>query len=96
MNWVITFFCACWLCCGKPASHPAYGVTRSGAKVREGITAACDPSLLGRIVVIKGLGARRCEDTGGAIHGKRVDVYVPSHEYALQLGRKRMRVEVLK
>ncbi|HVA90447.1 MAG TPA: 3D domain-containing protein, partial [Chloroflexota bacterium] len=50
-------------------------------------TVAVDPHVikLGSIVYIQGLGQFRAEDTGGAIHGRRVDVFVASAAQAYQL-----------
>ena len=34
-------------------------------------------------------------DTGSAIKGKRIDIYNPSHNAALQFGRKSVKVTIL-
>jgi 3D (Asp-Asp-Asp) domain-containing protein len=59
------------------------------------VTAACEKRLLGRWVLIEGVGARLCEDTGSAITRGRVDIFVESHEKALTLGVLRTTLEVL-
>lgn len=46
---------------------------------------------LGSQVMIDGI-LYTAEDTGGAIQGNRVDIYVDSHEYALQMGRHQAEV----
>ena len=84
--WLVTFYCACFLCTGKHPGDPAHGVTSSGAPVRREWTVACPPGLDGHLVSIAGVGLRMCEDRGGAIVGRRLDVYVPTHAEALRLG----------
>ena len=37
--------------------------------------AACPPSYLGQTIHIQNIGYVRCADTGGAIHGKRIDLW---------------------
>jgi 3D (Asp-Asp-Asp) domain-containing protein len=62
---------------GKDVGHPQYGITFSGAKVKEGQTIAVDPKVIpmGWWVYIEGIGFRKAEDTGSAIKGKKIDVY---------------------
>lgn len=83
---------------GKTPSHPAYGITASGAKVKENYTIAVDPDVipLGSLVYIEGLGIRKAEDVGSAIKGKKIDVYIPDLEEALEFGvKKNVKVHVL-
>jgi 3D (Asp-Asp-Asp) domain-containing protein len=68
------------------------GYTWTGSKTRTGTyphwgTVAVDPRVipLGSTVYIQGLGQFRAEDTGGAITGSRVDVFVASAAQAYQL-----------
>ncbi len=67
---------------GKDVGHPQYGITFSGAKVKEGQTIAVDPKVipLGWWVYIEGIGFRKAEDTGSAIKGKKIDVYYDDAE----------------
>ena len=83
----ITYYCACEKCCGKSPSHPAYGITASGTTVEEGRTIAVDPSVipLGSKVKINGH-EYVAEDTGGAIKGHRIDIYISDHQQALTMG----------
>jgi uncharacterized protein YabE (DUF348 family)/3D (Asp-Asp-Asp) domain-containing protein len=76
---------------GKSRGDPGYGVTASGAVVKEGRTIAVDPDIipLGWWVYIEGIGFRRAEDTGSAINGKKIDVYYDSHGRASKFGRKK-------
>ena len=73
------------------------GVTASGTRADHG-TVAADTSLLpfGSIVYVPGYGYGRVEDRGGAVTGKHLDLWFPSHEEAMEWGRKRMYVHVWK
>ena len=63
---------------GKPATHPAYGITRSGAPLTKGIVAV-DPNVipLGTRLYIPGYGFAVAGDTGGGIIGDMVDLGYP-------------------
>jgi len=80
----VTAYCSCEKCCGKWAD----GFTTSGDKATEGITIAADWSVLpeGTIIYIEGIGERVVQDTGGAIKGKRLDLYFENHQDALNFG----------
>lgn len=84
----ITAYCSCSSCCGK-----SDGITASGTKAKEGRTIAADTSVLpfGTKVVIDGR-TYTVEDRGGAINGKRIDVYFSSHKEALKWGVKYLKV----
>lgn len=87
-----TAYCSCRKCCGKWAD----GLTATGKRAKWGIIAAdwrvlprgtkvelsCFP---GQVFVV--------EDRGGAIKGKRIDVWHTSHRAALKFGMRR-KVEV--
>lgn len=64
---------------GKTPSHPSYGITYSGVKVRRDTysTIAADLKLfpLGTILYIPGYGYGVVADKGGAIRGKKIDLY---------------------
>lgn len=78
----ITHYCPCEECCGKTD-----GITYTGTTATEGRTIAVDPAVipLGSEVNINGQ-VYIAEDIGGAIKGNRIDVFVNSHEEALELG----------
>lgn len=82
-EFTITYYCACEKCCGKTD-----GITASGAMVREGVTVAVDRSVipLGTYLYLDGIGYRVAQDVGGAINGNRIDVYMDSHDEALECG----------
>lgn len=63
------------------------GSTATGALVRRGIIAV-DPKVipLGQKVYVEGYGSAVALDTGGAIKGNRIDVYMESEEEALNYG----------
>lgn len=76
---------------GKSPGDQYYGITRSGTRVTEGRTIAVDPNVipLGTWVYIEGIGLRKAEDTGGAVKGKKIDVYYESDSTAKGFGLKR-------
>jgi len=80
----ITYYCPCVKCCGKTD-----GITASGTLAIEGQTVSADWDLFppGTQIYIDGIGYRVVEDKGGAIKGNRLDVYMDSHEAALEAGR---------
>jgi uncharacterized protein YabE (DUF348 family) len=63
---------------GKPSTHPAYGITRSGAPLTKGIVAV-DPNVipLGTRLYIPGYGFAVAGDTGGGIIGDMIDLGYP-------------------
>ncbi|MGI6685443.1 MAG: 3D domain-containing protein [Bacillota bacterium] len=82
-----TAYCSCVKCCGK-----SDGITKSGVKVHQG-TLAVDPRVIpfGTKVYIEGMGWFVAEDTGN-FSGKRIDIYMETHEEALQFGRRKVKV----
>lgn len=63
---------------GKPATHPAYGITRSGVPLTKGIVAV-DMSVipLGTRLYVPGYGFAIAGDTGGGIIGDMIDMGYP-------------------
>ena len=88
----ITYYCACEKCCDVET-----GLTATGTQVAEGRTIAVDPSVIpyGTQVIIGGH-VYTAEDCGGAIKKNRIDIYVNSHEKALELGRDKAEVFLVK
>jgi 3D (Asp-Asp-Asp) domain-containing protein len=76
------------------------GPTATGAPTRRGICAA-DPQVLplGSRIRVHDAGAYSGEyvvaDTGRAVHGRKIDLYVASAAAAKRFGRKQVRVELL-
>ena len=73
--------------------HTGKGVTASGRpSSRE--TVSVDPQVvpLGTRLVIDEVGTRVAADTGGAIKGRRLDIWEPSVAACMQFGRKQLRV----
>jgi 3D (Asp-Asp-Asp) domain-containing protein len=108
---VTTGYCACEKCCdwkrdwlGRPvfttgpnAGQPkTVGLTASGTMARRG-TVAADPKYLpyGTHLFIPGYGYGVAEDRGGAIKGRRLDLFFPTHQEALRWGRRMVIVRIL-
>jgi len=77
-------------------------VTATGTTVRRDpngySTVAVDPRVipLGTKLYIEGYGLAIAEDTGGAILGNKVDLYVNSYDEAVNWGRRQVNVYILK
>lgn len=69
------------------------GTTLSGMRARRGIVAA-DPRIvpIGSVVSVAGLGPRSqtfiVADTGAAVKGRRIDIFMPSCAAAKRFGRR--------
>jgi len=94
----VTAYCHCIKCCGPAAQ----GLTASGKPVsyNNGFFVAADTNVLpfGTKLTIPGYAEDlpvEVVDRGGAIKGYRLDVYFPSHEVALEWGRRFVNVNVL-
>jgi 3D (Asp-Asp-Asp) domain-containing protein len=70
------------------------GYTASGERVRSGIIAA-DPRVLpiGTVVHIEGMGTFVVKDTGGAIKGNRIDIWMASG--AMKFGRRKVQLRII-
>ena len=86
----ITYYCPCSRCCGK------YTKTASGTTPKAGQTISVDPKKikLGSKVKI-GKKTYIAEDTGGAIKGNRIDIFVNTHKEALRKGIKYKKVYLI-
>lgn len=88
--------------CGKYPDHPEYGITFSGTKARPGVVAV-DPRVikLGSKLYVESMdrtpdyGFAKAEDTGGAIKGNRVDLFIENRSQALRYGVRTVKVYVL-
>lgn len=77
----------------------AHQETASGTRAHEGIVAA-DPAVLplGTRIYISGTqgydGSYLVTDTGSAVKGRKIDIYLPSAAAAKRFGTKRVRVQI--
>jgi 3D (Asp-Asp-Asp) domain-containing protein len=94
---VVTAYTAYEESTGKTPSHPTFGITASGKRVKQGVTVACPPHIeLGTWIEIEGIGKRRCDDRGGAIKGNKIDVYMKRVDEAIKFGKQERMVYILK
>ncbi len=88
--------------CGKNPGDRGYGITASGMKAARGVIAV-DPRIipLGTKVYIESLdgsadyGYAIAGDTGGAIKGNKIDLFMDTKSEALQWGRRNVKVYIL-
>ena len=97
MKVIATAYCPCAKCCGKGSP----GITKTGRSAwLPGV--AVDPSIipLGSHIDIPGYNRNNngswvlCDDTGGKIKGKRIDVRFKTHEEAKRWGRREITIRV--
>ncbi len=94
-SFTVTAYCCCKECCGKSENHPAYGITKSGKRATEGRTIAVDPNIipLGTTVYLNNV-PYIAEDTGSAIKGKKIDLFINDHQRAKVFGVREMEVKI--
>ncbi|MCF6138522.1 3D domain-containing protein [Pseudalkalibacillus berkeleyi] len=85
---------------GKTKSHPAYGITKSGVKVKRDLysTIAADPKVfpIGSVLWIPGYGFGVVADTGSAIKKKKIDLYYETVEDVYEKwGKKKLEVYII-
>ncbi|WP_404330064.1 LysM peptidoglycan-binding domain-containing protein [Mesobacillus maritimus] len=76
------------------------GITSTGINLKENPDAkviSVDPSVipLGSKVHVEGYGYATAGDTGGAIKGNKIDVFIPDYDDAVQYGRQQVKVEII-
>jgi 3D (Asp-Asp-Asp) domain-containing protein/LysM repeat protein len=76
------------------------GITATGINLKADPNAkviSVDPSVipLGTKVFVEGYGYATAADTGGAIKGNRIDVFIPTKQDAINYGTKQVKVKVL-
>jgi resuscitation-promoting factor RpfB len=76
------------------------GITTTGVNLKANPGAkviAVDPNIipLGTKVYVEGYGYAVAADTGGAIKGNKIDVFVPTKSQAYSWGRKTVRIKIL-
>jgi 3D (Asp-Asp-Asp) domain-containing protein len=82
---------------GKKPGMKGYGITASGMMVERGVVAV-DPKVipLGTKLYVEGYGYAIAADTGGAIKGNKIDLYMDSLREARQYTRKIVNVYILR
>jgi len=100
IKFLLTFYCACFICTEKLPGHRAFGITASGARVARGHL-ACPPEFkFGTMFLIKENGIKLpyfCTDRGRSIKGHRLDIFLPTHHEARVAGvRRKAPVEVVR
>lgn len=89
-------------CTGKEPGDYGFAITASGTKVKRNVngysTIAVDPRVipLGTKVYVEGYGLAIAEDTGGAIKGNKIDLYMDSYSDAVNWGVRSVNVYILK
>lgn len=93
-KFVITAYCTCRVCCGV---YSGGNRTASGTVPTSNRTIAVDTNVIpfNTRVVINGQ-VYVAEDRGGAIKGKRIDMFFMTHKEALRWGRRTMEVYLAK
>ncbi|MBS4189882.1 LysM peptidoglycan-binding domain-containing protein [Bacillus sp. FJAT-49705] len=76
------------------------GITATGINLKANPNAkviSVDPTIipLGSKVYVEGYGEAIAGDTGGAIKGNRIDVFIPSQQDAINFGVKQLKVTIL-
>ncbi|KZE36128.1 hypothetical protein AV656_15615 [Bhargavaea cecembensis] len=76
------------------------GITATGINLKANPGAkviAVDPSVipLGSKVWVEGYGTAVAGDTGGAIKGNKIDIFVPTKDQAYSFGRKKVKIKIL-
>ncbi|WP_342599193.1 3D domain-containing protein [Psychrobacillus sp. FSL H8-0483] len=81
--------------CAGCSGTTAYGIDLRANPDQKVI--AVDPNIipLGSKVWVEGYGEAIAGDTGGAIKGNKIDVFIPSHESAMEWGVKKVIIRVL-
>ena len=91
----VSSYCSCEKCCGKWANTRPNGIVygASGEELVPYHSIAVDTDIIpyGKSVFINDV-EYVAHDCGGAIKGNRIDIYMDSHEEALEFGVKNMMV----
>ena len=86
----VSAYCAGECCCGKWAD----GFTASGVPAVGRICAAPPEYPFGTVFEVEGYGEWVVQDRGGAIKGNKLDLLFPTHQAALEFGRKNLKVRI--
>lgn len=83
-------------CTGKNPGDAGYGITASGMKAKVGVVAVDEDIIpLGTKLYIEGYGFAVAGDTGGAIKGHKIDLFVNSYSEAINFGIQNRKVYIL-
>ena len=91
-QFTVTHYCGCVTCCGSWSSgSESDAVGAAGTKLTPYYSVAVDTSviLLGTILHDADGNEYKAEDTGSAIKGYRIDLFIGNHAEAIELGVKR-------
>ena len=86
--------------CGGTCCSSGTGITASGNTAEEGKTIGVDPDIIplgSKVKIVFADGTEhvyRADDTGSAINGNIIDLYMESHEDALVFGRQTCKVYI--
>lgn len=82
-NFKITHYCPCSICNGGYGAYTAWA-----GELIPGQTIAVNPNIIPKLswVYVEGYGVRRAEDTGSGIGEYHIDMAVPTHKMAMELG----------
>lgn len=96
--WNISAYCPCEKCCGEYSKGKHYRQTANGYRIKPGdkLVAAPPEIPFGTVLEIPGYGRAVVKDRGGAIKGRKLDLYFDSHSEALKWGRQHLPVTFLK
>ncbi|SKA82751.1 Uncharacterized conserved protein YabE, contains G5 and tandem DUF348 domains [Clostridium sp. USBA 49] len=86
---------------GKNPGDSGFGITSTGTRAKRDpngySTIAVDPRIIpyGTKLYIEGYGYAIAEDTGGAIKGRKIDVFFNTNRECMQWGRRNVKVYIL-
>ena len=96
----VSAYCPCEKCCGiwaaKGVNSNGERITASGVPAKGKLIAAPSNYAFGTRMDVPGYGMARVQDRGGAIKGNKIDLLFPTHQEALNWGRKLLIVKVYK
>lgn len=98
-EFTITYYDYCPICCGQYYVEGQQPLTASGAYAVAWQTIAVDPSVIpyGTKVTIEGFEdiVFIAQDTGGAVRGNHIDIFVNSHSECYQQTITKARIEII-
>nr|WP_197498917.1 3D domain-containing protein [Mycobacterium sp. E3298] len=96
-TYLVTAYTAGYESTQKHKGEKGYGITASGATVKENHTIACAKSLeFGTQIYIPELNnVYECQDRGSKIRNNHIDIYMENLDDALAFGKQKLEVKVL-